>query len=94
MFSSLLIFAGVKAQTTRVRKETVKPSAQTPLLTNTSTTLHKVTDKGAPTQKIIKDANVSSIPNIKGAPPEGKLAPAGKIAPAMKETPAAIPVKR
>ena len=90
MFSSLLIFAGVRAQTTSVRKETVKPSAQKPLLTNTSTILHKeVPDKGAPTQKAIKDVKVSAIPGIKGGSSSVKFAPA-----AMKETPATKPVNR
>jgi hypothetical protein len=52
LFSSLLIFAGVKAQTTSVKKETVKPSSEKPALTNTSS-IHKVTTKGTPA---IKDA--------------------------------------
>jgi hypothetical protein len=69
MFSSLLIFAGVKAQTTPLKKETVRPSAQMPLQTSTSTTIIKVSGKVAPMQKVSKF---------------GKLAPAEKETPAFK----------
>jgi hypothetical protein len=80
MFSSLLIFSGVKAQTTALKKETVKPSAQMPLQTNTSTTIIKVSGKEAPMQKVSKFGKL--------APEFGKLAPAGKEATTVK------PVKR
>jgi hypothetical protein len=83
LFSSLLILAGVKAQTApAVKKETVKPSVVKPTVTNpvvtdTATTVHKITQ--------LKQAN----PTIKKTYKEIKATKAAT----MKETPAAKPFK-
>jgi len=48
LFSSLLIFAGLKAQTPTVKKETVKPSVAKPVLPADSLKAIKLTTNSLP----------------------------------------------
>jgi hypothetical protein len=74
LFSSLLIFAGVKAQTTPVKKETIKPASEKPVASSTNN-IHKVTDKGAPTQLPIHKEIKGSPVMSKGSPVTSKGSP-------------------
>ena len=91
LLSSLLIFAGLKAQTSppAVKKETVKPgTVQPPVLTADSI---KNTGLKSTVNRVIKFDHVKKTPDsvqIKEAPAQIKHAPVQ-----MKESPVAKPYK-
>jgi hypothetical protein len=90
LFSSLLIFAGLKAQTpTAVKKETVKPGkVQPPVLTADSI---KNAALKQTTNKVIKYDHIKKTPEtvqMKDAPAQIKHAPVQ-----MKDAPVAKPQK-
>jgi len=91
LLSSLLIFAGLKAQTTppAVKKETVKPGTiQPPALTADSI---KNAGLKSTADKLIKFDHVKKTPDtvqVKGAPVQMKQAPVQ-----MKESPVTKPHK-
>jgi hypothetical protein len=91
LFSSLLIFAGLKAQTTTpaVKKETVKPgTVQPPVLSADS--IRNAALKQT-TNKVIKYDHIKKTPEtvqLKDAPAQIKKAPVQ-----MKESPVAKPQK-
>jgi hypothetical protein len=91
LFSSLLIFAGLKAQTTApaVKKETVKPGTVQPTVLTTDSAKNTAL-KQAPV-KIIKYDHIKKTPEtvqLKEAPAQVKQAPVQ-----MKESPVAKPHK-
>jgi hypothetical protein len=104
LFSSLLIFAGLKAQTTppAVKKETVKPGTVQPPALTTDSVIKNAALKQTP-GKAIKYDQINKAPSsvqweqtpVKETPAQMKQTPAQvKQAPVqMKESPVAKPHK-